>query len=331
MAVKVGINGFGRIGRIFLRAAKGSDIDTVAVNDLTDSATLAHLFEYDTVHGRYNGTVEATDNAIIVDGKEIGVLSQKDPAKLPWKELGVEVVIEATGLFRKRDDAAKHLEAGASKVIITAPATEPDLTLVMGVNDNLYDPAKHDIVSNASCTTNCLAPVVKVLVDNFGVESGYMTTVHAYTNDQRILDLQHKDLRRARAAAANIIPTSTGAARAIGIVMPELEGKMDGIAMRVPVVDGSVVDLTAILSKEASTEEINAAMLEASKQGPLEGILQYIEDPIVSVDVIGNPYSSVFDSLMTMSSGKICKMISWYDNEWGFCNRLVDLVGILLG
>jgi len=331
MAVKVGINGFGRIGRIFLRAAKSSDIDTVAVNDLTDSVTLAHLFKYDTVHGRYDGTVEAAGDAIVVDGKEITVLSQKDPAKLPWKELGVEVVIEATGLFRKREDAAKHLEAGASKVIITAPATDPDLTLVMGVNDNLYDPAKHDIVSNASCTTNCLAPVVKVLVENFGVESGYMTTIHAYTNDQRILDLQHKDLRRARAAAANIIPTSTGAARAIGIVMPELEGKMDGIAMRVPVVDGSVVDLTAILSKEASAEEINESMRKASEQGPLEGILQYIEDPIVSVDIIGNPYSSVFDSLMSMSSGKTCKLISWYDNEWGFCNRLVDLVGILLG
>jgi glyceraldehyde 3-phosphate dehydrogenase len=331
MAVKVGINGFGRIGRIFLRAAKGSDIDTVAVNDLTNSVTLAHLFKYDTVHGRYDGTVEAVGDAIVVDGKEIKVLSQKDPAKLPWKELGVEVVIEATGLFRKREDAAKHLEAGASKVIITAPATDPDLTLVMGVNDNLYDPTKHDIVSNASCTTNCLAPVVKVLVDNFGVESGYMTTVHAYTNDQRILDLQHKDLRRARAAAANIIPTSTGAARAIGIVMPELKGKMDGIAMRVPVVDGSVVDLTAILSNQASVAEINEAMRKASEQGPLKGILQYIEDPIVSVDIIGNPYSSVFDSLMTMSSGKTCKLISWYDNEWGFCNRLVDLVGILLG
>ena len=331
MAVKVGINGFGRIGRIFLRAAKGSDIDTVAVNDLTDSTTLAHLFKYDTVHGIYEGEVEAADNAIIVDGKEIGVLSQKDPAKLPWKELGVEVVIEATGLFRKREEAAKHLEAGASKVIITAPATEPDITLVMGVNDDLYDAAKHDIVSNASCTTNCLAPVVKVLVDNFGVESGFMTTVHAYTNDQRILDLQHKDLRRARAAAANIIPTSTGAARAIGIVMPELKGKMDGIAMRVPVVDGSVVDLTAVLSSEASSEEINDAMHKASEKGPLEGILQYMEDPIVSVDVIGNPYSSVFDSLMTMSSGNMCKLVSWYDNEWGFCNRLVDLVGILPG
>jgi glyceraldehyde 3-phosphate dehydrogenase len=316
MAVKVGINGFGRIGRIFLRAAKGRDIDTVAVNDLTDSTTLAYLFKYDTVHGRYDGTVEAEEDTIIVDGKEIKVLSQRDPSKLPWKDLGVDVVIEATGLFRKREEAAKHLEAGASKVVITAPATEPDLTLVMGVNDNLYDQAKHNIVSNASCTTNCLAPVVKVLVDNFGVESGFMTTIHAYTNDQRILDMQHKDLRRARAAAANIIPTSTGAARAIGIVMPELEGKMDGIAMRVPVVDGSVVDLTAVLSREASDEEINE--------------LQYMDEPIVSVDVIGNPYSSIFDSLMTMSSGKMCKLISWYDNEWGFCNRLVDLMGILL-
>jgi len=330
MAVKLGINGFGRIGRIFLRAAVGTDIETVAVNDLTDSATLAQLFKYDTIHGRYSGTVKASGDSLIVDGREIKVLSQTDPSKLPWKELGVEVVIEATGRFRKREDAAKHLEAGASKVIITAPATDPDLTVVMGVNDDLYDPQKHDIVSNASCTTNCLAPVVKVLVDNFGVESGFMTTIHAYTNDQRILDLQHKDLRRARAAAANIIPTSTGAARAIGIVVPELEGKMDGIAMRVPVTDGSVVDLTAVLSSEASVDEINEAMHRASEEGPLKGILEYTEDPIVSSDVIGNPASSIFDSLMTMSSGRLCKLISWYDNEWGFCNRLVDMVGILL-
>jgi len=330
MAVKLGINGFGRIGRIFLRAAVGTDIETVAVNDLTDSATLAQLFKYDTIHGRYSGTVKASGDSLIVDGREIKVLSQTDPSKLPWKELGVEVVIEATGRFRKREDAAKHLEAGASKVIITAPATDPDLTVVMGVNDDLYDPQKHDIVSNASCTTNCLAPVVKVLVDNFGVESGFMTTIHAYTNDQRILDLQHKDLRRARAAAANIIPTSTGAARAIGIVVPELEGKMDGIAMRVPVTDGSVVDLTAVLSSEASVDEINEAMHGASEEGPLKGILEYTEDPIVSSDVIGNPASSIFDSLMTMSSGRLCKLISWYDNEWGFCNRLVDMVGILL-
>ncbi len=330
MGVKVGINGFGRIGRIFVRAAAGQDIDIVAVNDLTDAKTLAHLLKYDTVHGPYRGTVEAGENAIIVDGKEMKVLSITDPASLPWKDLGVDVVLEATGRFTKREEAAKHLQAGARKVIITAPATDPDITLVLGVNHDRYDPDKHHIISNASCTTNCLAPLVKVLMDNFGVESGFMTTVHAYTNDQRTLDLAHKDLRRARAAAANIIPTSTGAARAIGLVIPELKGKMDGIAMRVPVMDGSVVDLTAILSRDATVEEINQAMKKASEEPPLKGILAYTEDPIVSSDIIGNPHSSIFDASLTFASGKLCKVISWYDNEWGFTMRLVDLVKMVL-
>jgi len=329
MAVKVGINGFGRIGRLFARAVAGKDIDIVAINDLTDPATLAHLFKYDTVFGKYQGDVQSKGDELIIDGKSSKVLSQSDPAKLPWKELGVEVVIEATGRFTDRENAAKHLDAGATKVIITAPATDPDITLVVGVNDHQYDPEKHHIISNASCTTNCLAPVVKVLRDSFGVESGYMTTVHAYTNDQRILDFPHKDLRRARAAAGNIIPTSTGAARAIGLVIPELKGKLDGIAMRVPVMDGSVVDLVAILSKETSKEEINAAMRDASEKN-LKGILEYTEDPIVSSDVVGNPASSIFDALSTMTMGNMCKVISWYDNEWGFTNRLVDLIGIIL-
>jgi glyceraldehyde 3-phosphate dehydrogenase len=329
MAVKVGINGFGRIGRLFLRAAASKDVDIVAINDLTDCNTLAYLLKYDTTFGKYPGSVGARGDALAVDGREIKVISEKDPSQLPWKDLGVQVVIEATGVFTSRDGASKHLAAGASKVIITAPATDPDITLVMGVNSDLYDASKHDIISNASCTTNCLAPIAKVLVDSFGVESGYMTTVHAYTNDQRILDFPHKDLRRARAAAENVIPTSTGAAKAIGLVVPELQGKMDGIAMRVPVRDGSVVDLVAVLSREASAEEINAAMKEAA-DGRLKGILEYTDDPIVSSDVIGNPASSIFDSRITMSMGKMCKVLSWYDNEWGFSNRLVDLLSILL-
>jgi glyceraldehyde 3-phosphate dehydrogenase (phosphorylating) len=329
MAVKVGINGFGRIGRLFLRATASRDVEVVAINDLTDNATLAHLFKYDTVFGRYAGTVEAKEDALTVDGKDIKTFAEKDPAQLPWKDLGVEVVIEATGVFTARDGAAKHLAAGASKVVITAPATDPDITIVMGVNSDQYDASKHDIISNASCTTNCLAPVVKVLLENFGVEAGYMTTIHAYTNDQRILDFPHKDLRRARAAAGNIIPTSTGAAKAIGLVIPELKGKLDGIAMRVPVMDGSVVDLVAVLSKEVSASDINAAV-KAGAEGALKGILEYTEDPIVSSDVVGNPASSVFDAKTTMTMGKMCKVVSWYDNEWGFSNRLVDLLGILL-
>ncbi|MEW6553071.1 MAG: type I glyceraldehyde-3-phosphate dehydrogenase [Actinomycetota bacterium] len=329
MAVKVGINGFGRIGRLFLRAAASRDVDIVAINDLTDNATLAHLLKYDTMFGRYAGTVEAKEDALVVDGKDIKAFAEKDPAALPWKDLGVDVVIEATGVFTAREGAAKHLEAGASKVVITAPATDPDITIVMGVNSDQYDASRHDVISNASCTTNCLAPVVKVLVDNFGVEMGYMTTVHAYTNDQRILDFPHKDLRRARAAAGNIIPTSTGAAKAIGLVIPELKGKLDGIAMRVPVMDGSVVDLVAVLAKEVSHADINAAV-KAGAEGALKGVLEYTEDPIVSSDVVGNPSSSVFDAKSTMTMGKMCKVVSWYDNEWGFSNRLVDLLDILL-
>jgi glyceraldehyde 3-phosphate dehydrogenase len=329
MAVKVGINGFGRIGRLFLRAAMPKGVDVVAINDLTDTATLAHLFKYDTTFGPYGGTVENKGDALSVDGEEIKVLSERDPAQLPWKDLGVQVVIEATGVFTAREGAAKHLDAGASKVVITAPATDPDITIVMGVNDDQYDAGKHNIISNASCTTNCLAPVVKVLMDEFGVDSGYMTTIHAYTNDQRILDFPHKDLRRARAAAANIIPTSTGAARAIGLVIPALKGKLDGMAMRVPVIDGSVVDLVAILAKEVSADDINAAVKKAA-DGPLKGILEYTEDPIVSSDIIGNPSSSVFDAKTTMTMGNMCKVVSWYDNEWGFSNRLVDLLAILL-
>ena len=329
MALKVGINGFGRIGRLFLRAAVQKNIDVVAINDLADLETLTHLFKYDSTFGRYEGTVKAKGGALEVDGTEIRVLSESDPSALPWKDLGVQVVIEATGRFTDRDSASEHLEAGASKVVITAPAKEPDITLVMGVNDDQYDAAKHNIISNASCTTNCLAPVVKVLMDAFGVEFGYMTTIHAYTNDQRTLDFPHKDLRRARAAAGNIIPTSTGAARAIGLVIPELKGKLDGIAMRVPVMDGSVVDLVAMLGSEVSADDINAAMKKAS-QGSLQGILEYTEDPIVSSDIVGDPASSVFDSLSTMTMGRMCKVVSWYDNEWGFSNRLVDLLGILL-
>jgi glyceraldehyde 3-phosphate dehydrogenase len=329
MAVKVGINGFGRIGRLYLRANGAGNADIVAINDLTDPATLAHLLKYDTTFGRYPGTVEVKGDTLIVDGKEIKVLSQKDPASLPWKDMNVEVVIEATGVFTNREGAGKHLEAGASKVIITAPATDPDITLVMGVNDDQYDASKHNIISNASCTTNCLAPVVKVLKESFGLQSGYMTTIHAYTNDQRILDFPHKDLRRTRAAAGNIIPTSTGAAKAIGLVIPDLKGKLDGIAMRVPVMDGSVVDLVAILGKEATPEDINKA-IRAASEGSLKGILEYTEDPIVSSDIVGNPASSVFDALSTMTMGNMCKVVSWYDNEWGFSNRLVDLVGILL-
>jgi glyceraldehyde 3-phosphate dehydrogenase len=329
MAVRVGINGFGRIGRLFLRAARESDLEIVAVNDLTDPKTLAHLLRYDTTFGRYPGTVDVDGDKLVVDGKSMKVLSQSDPAALPWKDMKVRVVVESTGRFTKREGASKHLDAGAEKVVISAPATDPDITIVMGVNDDKYDPAKDNIISNASCTTNCLAPVAKVLLESFGLEMGFMTTVHAYTNDQRILDFPHSDLRRARAAAGNIIPTSTGAAKAIGLVLPQLKGKLDGMAMRVPVMDGSVVDLVAVLSKETSVDEINAAMAKASK-GALKGIMEYTEDPIVSSDVVGNPSSSVFDAKATMTMGKTCKVISWYDNEWGFSNRMVDLIGKLL-
>ena len=325
---RVAINGFGRIGRNVLRAAyaRSADIEIVAINDLTDPKTLAHLLRYDSVLGRFGHTVEVTDDGIAIDGKEIRVLAERDPAALPWKELDVPIVLESTGFFTSREGASKHLTAGASKVIISAPATDPDVTLVLGVNDAAYDPATHHIISNASCTTNCLAPVAKILLDEFGIERGFMTTTHAYTNDQSILDLPHADLRRARAAAVNVIPTSTGAAKAIGLVVPELKGRLDGIAMRVPVPDGSVVDLVLELGREASVEEINSAIKAKADKGALAGILEYTEDPIVSSDVIGSSYSSVFDSKLTMANGKMAKVISWYDNEFGYSNRVVDLL-----
>jgi glyceraldehyde 3-phosphate dehydrogenase len=325
---RVAINGFGRIGRNVLRAAyaRSADVEIVAINDLTDPKTLAHLLRYDSVLGRFAHTVEVTADGIAIDGKEIRVLAERDPAALPWKELDVPIVLESTGFFTSREGATKHLTAGASKVIISAPATDPDVTLVLGVNDAAYDPATHHIISNASCTTNCLAPVAKILLDEFGIERGFMTTTHAYTNDQSILDLPHADLRRARAAAVNVIPTSTGAAKAIGLVVPELKGRLDGIAMRVPVPDGSVVDLVLELGREASVEEINSAIKVKADKGALAGILEYTEDPIVSSDVIGSSYSSVFDSKLTMANGKMAKVISWYDNEFGYSNRVVDLL-----
>ncbi len=328
MAVKVGINGFGRIGRNLFRAAKaaGSELDFVAVNDLVDVETIAHLLKYDSILGRYPGEVEVAGDSLKVDGEEFKVLSEKDPAALPWGDLGVEVVIESTGLFTKREDAEKHLEAGAKKVIISAPATDPDVTVALGVNfDQAYDPEQHNIISNASCTTNCLAPVAKVLHETAGIERGLMTTIHAYTADQRLQDMPHKDLRRARAAAVNLIPTSTGAAKAIGLVLPELDGKLSGMAIRAPVINGSVVDLVCDVSRETSAEEINAAMKQAA-DGPLDGILQYTEDPIVSTDIVTDPHSSIFDSEQTLvSDGTFVKVIAWYDNEWGYSNRCVEL------
>ena len=332
-AVKVGVNGFGRIGRNLFRAAyeAGSELEFVAVNDITDAATLAHLLKYDSILGRFPGRIEAGDDAIAVDGQQIKVLAERDPAALPWRELGVEVAIESTGLFTKRDDAAKHLEAGAQKVIISAPATDPDVTVALGVNfDQAYDPEQHQIISNASCTTNCLAPVAKVMHEAVGIERGLMTTIHAYTADQRLQDLPHKDLRRARAAAINLIPTSTGAAKAIGLVLPELEGKLNGIAVRAPVATGSVVDLVCQVSRETTAEEINAAAREAA-DGSLRGILAYTEDPIVSTDIVQDPHSAIFDSGQTVViDGRLVKVIAWYDNEWGYSNRCVELAAKVL-
>ena len=325
MAIKVGINGFGRIGRLGFRRAKESSIKIVGINDITNAATLAHLLKYDSVHGRYSGEVGYDENNLIVDGKKIPISAERDPAMLPWKNLGAEVVVESTGIFRDRDGAAKHMAAGAKKVLISAPAKQPDGTFVIGVNDKDYDKSKHDIISIGSCTTNCLAPVAKVLLDNFGIEKGFMTTIHAYTNDQRILDLPHKDLRRARAAAVSMIPTTTGAAKAVALVMPELEGRMDGCSIRVPTSDGSIVDLAVLLDKDVTKNDINNAM-KAAANGPMKGILEYTEDPIVSCDVVGNPHSSVFDSLQTMASGRFAKVFSWYDNEWGFSCRMVDMI-----
>jgi glyceraldehyde 3-phosphate dehydrogenase len=328
MAVQAGINGFGRIGRNLFRAAHaaGADIDWVGVNDITDTKTLAQLVKYDSILGRFPGTVEHTENSLIIDGKELKVFAERDPAALPWGDLGADVVIESTGLFTKRDDAAKHLAAGAKKVIISAPATDPDVTLVLGVNDDAYDPESHSIISNASCTTNCLAPVASVLNEAIGIECGVMTTIHAYTQDQNLQDAPHKDLRRARAAAINLVPTSTGAAKAIGLVIPELAGKLNGIAMRAPVPTGSVVDLVFTASRETSIEEVNEAISSRADSGPLEGILQYTDDEIVSTDIVTSPYSSIFDSGLTMVvDGRLVKVVSWYDNEWGYSNRLVDL------
>ena len=335
MPVRVGINGFGRIGRNVLRAAKaredelGAEIEWVAVNDLTDSATLAHLLKYDSILGPYPGTVELReDGGIDVDGKELKVLAETDPAKLPWADLGVDVVIESTGHFTARDKAAAHLDQGAKKVIISAPAVEPDATVVLGVNfDEVYDRDKHDVISNASCTTNCLAPFAKVINDTVGIRHGLMTTIHAYTADQRLQDMPHKDLRRARAAAINLIPASTGAAKAIGLVIPELKGKLHGFAIRAPVPTGSVVDLTVECKRETTVEEINGALKAASESGPLKGIMQYTEDPIVSTDIVTSPYSSIVDSKLTsVLDGTMLKVVAWYDNEWGYSNRLVDLV-----
>ncbi len=333
MTIKVGINGFGRIGRLLYRAAieRNADIDFVAINDLADAKTNAHLLKYDSVHGRFNGTVEAKADKLVVNGKDLKVLSQKDPAALPWKDLGVYLAVESTGLFTHRDGASKHLQAGAKKVLISAPAENPDATIVLGVNEKIYDPEKHNILSNASCTTNGLAPVTKVLVDNFGLERAFMTTAHSYTNDQKLLDLVHKDLRRARAAAINIIPTSTGAAKAIGLVLPSCLGKMNGMSLRVPTPDVSIIDLTAVLGKEVTKEDINAAMKKAA-EGPMKGILDYTEDLIVSSDVLHSTYSSVFDAGLTMVLGEksnFVKVFAWYDNEWGFSCRMVELIELV--
>jgi glyceraldehyde 3-phosphate dehydrogenase len=334
MSVRVGINGFGRIGRNVFRAARarseelGADIEWVAVNDLTDARTLAHLLEYDSILGPYDGTVEARETSIEVDGKELAVLAERDPAALAWGELGVDVVIESTGLFTKREDAAKHLAGGAKKVIISAPATDPDATVVLGVNfEEVYDRDSHHVISNASCTTNCLAPVAKVVNDTVGIKHGLMTTIHAYTADQRLQDMPHKDLRRARAAAINLIPASTGAAKAIGLVIPELQGRLHGFSIRAPVPTGSVVDLTVECARETSVEEVNAAMKAASESGPLAGLLSYTEDPIVSSDIVSSPYSAILDAQLTaLVDGTMLKVVAWYDNEWGYSNRLVDLV-----
>ncbi len=331
MGIKVGINGFGRIGRNFFRAAKqqGLDIDFVAVNDITDAKTLAHLLKYDSVLGTFPGEVTSTASSIVADGEELRVLAEKDPANLPWKERGARIVIESTGLFTKREDADKHIAAGAEKVIISAPAKGEDITMVLGVNDDAYDPKSHNVISNASCTTNCVVPMAKVLDDAFGIEQAFMTTIHAYTNDQRILDLPHKDLRRARAAAINIIPTSTGAARTTGVVIPHLKGKVDGLSMRVPIPDGSVTDLVATLKREATIEEVNAAYKAAAERGPLAGKLVYTEDPIVSSDIVGSSASCTFDALSTMVIGSMVKVLGWYDNEWGYSHRLVDLTTLV--
>ena len=337
MNTKVGINGFGRIGRCFLRAAMQDKefmnlVDIVAINDLTDAKTLAHLFKYDSIFGKFQGEIQAKDNTLILADKEIKIVSEKDPAKIPWKELQVDIVLESTGKFNDAKEAVKHINAGAKKVIISAPAKQPDATILMGINEKQYDNEKHNVISMASCTTNCLAPVVKVLNDRFGIEKGYMTTCHAYTNDQRLLDLPHKDLRRAKAATVSIIPTTTGAAKSIGVVIPELEGKLDGMALRVPVSNGSVADMVLTLKKDVTREEVNNALKEASETN-LKGIMAYTDDPIVSSDIIGEPCSSIVDGLSTMVLGNknnVIKVLSWYDNEWSFVCRLIDLMKFII-
>jgi glyceraldehyde 3-phosphate dehydrogenase len=330
MTVRVAINGFGRIGRCVFRAAMDrSDIEIVAINDLTDASTLAHLLKYDSVHGNLKGDISVSGDDMMVDGKAIRIIAERSPKNLPWKDLGVDVVIESTGFFVDRDGAAGHLEAGAKKVIISAPAKNPDLTVVLGVNDDVYDATKHDIVSNASCTTNCLAPVAKVINDSFGIERGLVTTVHAYTNDQRLLDLPHSDLRRARAAGLSMIPTTTGAAKAVAEVLPELKGKLDGMAIRVPTPNVSVVDAVFTVKKTVTVEQVNAA-LKAAAEGPMKGFLAFVEDPLVSIDFCGDPHSSSVDAALTkVIDGNMIKIISWYDNEWGYSNRVVDLIGRL--
>ncbi len=331
MTTRIGINGFGRIGRNFFRAlrAKGSDLEVVAINDLTDPSVLAHLLRYDSVFGRFDEEVKVSNGGFSVAGTDIKVISERDPAAIPWGDLGADIVIESTGFFTKRADAAKHLDGGTKKVIISAPAKDEDVTIVMGVNHEDYDAANHDVISNASCTTNCVVPLAKVLQDAWGIEKGYMTTVHAYTNDQSVQDLARDDLRRARAAAINIIPTTTGAAKAASLSMPELKGRLDGMALRVPVPDGSVTDLVCILGSEVTKDEINDAYREAAQSATLKGILKYTEDPIVSTDIIGDPHSCVLDGLSTMANGSLVKVLGWYDNEWGYSNRLVDLTELI--
>jgi glyceraldehyde 3-phosphate dehydrogenase len=331
VTTRIGINGFGRIGRNYFRAAlaQGADLEIVAVNDLTSPEALAHLLKYDSVGGRLKETIEVKDGNIVVDGNIIKVLAERDPAKLPWGELGVDIVIESTGFFTKASDARKHIDAGAKKVLISAPASDEDITIVMGVNDGLYDSAAHHIISNASCTTNCLGPLAKVINDSFGIERGLMTTIHAYTADQNLQDGPHKDLRRARAAAVNMVPTSTGAAKAIGLVLPELKGKLDGYAIRVPVPTGSATDLTVSVSRETTVEEVNAALKAASETDELRGLLTYTDEPIVSSDIVGDPASSIFDSGLTKVIGNQVKVVAWYDNEWGYSNRLVDLTELV--
>jgi glyceraldehyde 3-phosphate dehydrogenase len=326
MSIRVGINGFGRIGRNYLRAAvkQDADIEIVGINDLTDNATLAHLLRYDSIHGRFDGTVELTDKGIAVNGKEIAISSERDPANLPWGDLGADVVVESTGIFTDAQKAKAHLDAGAKKVLISAPAKNEDVTVVMGANEGDYDPANHHIISNASCTTNCVVPLAKVLDEAFGIEQGFMTTVHAYTNDQGTHDQPHKDLRRARAGAVSIVPTSTGAAKAASLALPQLKGKLDGMALRVPIPDGSITDLVVTLGREVTAEEVNEAYKTAA-EGDLKGILEYTTDPIVSIDIVGNPHSCILDSLSTMANGRVVKVLGWYDNEWGYSCRLLDL------